>query len=1227
MVEIGAVISTILRLSASPLKNKLERQEFVIEVLKKLNIDPTHPPTDFDAVYAYSLVEFGINQPEIVLNFFRDKTVKDTFQYAFNNDNPTYFLKESQEILQWHELGSEFKKIDYDPRRSFAEFTVIFTTIVDKTRTPAEVRRDYKITDIQNTIQEIESKLKPLENIERLWEVLEEIKTSGNDLPSSQFSLSPTSNKLKVFISSSRDEFRDILDMLSSNLKERGIDVLIFNDNSSAAPVSKEEKYILDLNEADIFVGLYGEKHDLQVIEEYHHARNLHKPCFIYVRDQHIKREQSLETFLEKDIFNTNKGVTYSFFERALDLHNSVAEDIMMWFVRRHREMTAEIAQANLSDDEINKLKDEVKRLQASSVKALPSGTEIDFLSNQMRIWFDAIGYKIELFLHEEKDYFEWVINIPKRRGYDRILVQGIVGEIEGYHVVNLNKKVSDTNCDEGWVVSSRRVSQIAKDMVNDRKSSNVLCFTFDELLDDHADFTGYLDWLENEINQRQINSNYVPLACIKEEFDPLTKEKIGESLYNQGNGWVEGYIDRWLDDPAKKHISILGEFGTGKTWLTMHYASQILEEYRSAKERGVNRPRIPLVISLRDYAKAVSVESLFSEFFFRKHQIPIPHYHAFQVLNRMGKFILIFDGFDEMASQVDRQKMINNFWELAKTAVPSAKIILTCRTEHFPDAMEGRSLLNAELHASTASLTGEPPQFEVLQLQKFDDDQIRQVLLKRTNESTVDKIMKNDDLKDLVSRPIMTEYVLEALPEIENGKPIDLSRVYLYAVERKMKRDIKEERTFTSLADKLYFLSELSWEMLSKDQMSLNYRMFPDHLRKLFGSFVKEQKDLDHWHYDMMGQTMLIRNADGDYTPAHRSLLEFFVAYKFSAQLGILEEDFYGCARESANLDMSTTSIDYTWSTYYQREVTEGTIQSISPLNKFEMESLDTLANGFGKKTLSKAIIDIMLNMINKDEAKQKLLILIHSTKDKTKEECQYLGSNAATLLLRIDNSALRGIDLSGTDLSEADLEGANLAGTCFDNSNLSKCNLRRSTLKGASLRNCIMVDATVVSMNSWITGLSYPGDHEGFDVININYFNNEYLNSRDSLELPFTVKDDEIAISFVRDHKFLWHQKIVSDFIVEIQKIGDNIHILTIEGDFWVIDYRTGNVLKNNNIDTNIFRWDNADVSNVIGLNEENLHAIKILKAVNVPTHSYNTSEKRMLLFPRLVKKPVNN
>ena len=361
---------------------------------------------------------------------------------------------------------------------------------------------------------------------------------------------------------------------------------------------------------------------------------------------------------------------------------------------------------------------------------------------------------------------------------------------------------------------------------LKNRKNFSLYCYTFDELLDEKADFSGYFKWLEAEVKTRGIDKKYIPLACTKEEFDPITKQKIGESLYDKENGWIEGYIDRWLDDPAKEHISILGEFGTGKTWFALHYAWLAMKRYLQAKEKGLERPRLPLYIPLRDYAKAVSVESLFSEFFFRKHEIPLSGYSSFEQLNRMGKLLLIFDGFDEMASRVDRQQMIDNFWEFTRVLVPGGKAILTCRTEHFPDARESRALLSAELQASTARLTGEPPQFEVIELEKFNKEQIRKMLKPMTKPEIIKKVMENSELMDLARRPLMAEYILEALPEVEAGAPIDLSRIYLYAVRRKMERDIKAERTFVSLADKLYFLSELSWEMILTNRMSLNYKL-----------------------------------------------------------------------------------------------------------------------------------------------------------------------------------------------------------------------------------------------------------------------------------------------------------------------------------------------------------------------------------------------------------------
>ncbi|MBD2489942.1 NACHT domain-containing protein [Aulosira sp. FACHB-615] len=652
-------------------------------------------------------------------------------------------------------------------------------------------------------------------------------------------------------------------------------------------------------------------------------------------------------------------------------------------------------------------------------------------LAQQMRGWFETLGYRLEKYEIWAEEYFEWIINVPVRRSYDRILVRGVAGEVGLSDVMALRQSVNQQKTDEGWLVSTRRISRAARDEVKKDENRHLDCFTFDELIDLDADFTGYLDWLEAEIKRRKIDQKYVPLACKKEEIDPVTKQRIGFSHYEAEDGWIDGYIDLWLDDPAKEHISILGEFGTGKTWFVFHYAWTALQRYKDAQKRGVERPRLPLVITLRDFAKALNVENVLAGFFFTQHNIRL-NSEVFDQLNRMGKLLLIFDGFDEMAAKVDRQQMINNFWELAKVVVPGSKVILTCRTEHFPEAKEGRALLNAELQASTNKLTGETPQFEVLELKEFKYEQIQQVLSYQAEPATVEQVMGNSQLLDLARRPVMTDLILEALPDIESGKPIDMSRVYLYAVRRKMERDIKAERTFTSLADKLYFLCELSWEMLSTDQMSLNYRLFPERIRRLFGSVVQEEKDLDHWHYDMMGQAMLVRNADGDYTPAHRSLLEFFVAYKFAAELGALASDFTELAQARSLVHKSLVPIDYTWASYFSRQLDDIT----ALLKAFTTESFEKLRETFGKAPLTKAVMDLLLPMLDNHES---LITIIQATRGKSEEEVGYIGGNAATLVVKLDQRALEGADFSGAFVNSADFIYASLRDANFAQANLT--------------------------------------------------------------------------------------------------------------------------------------------------------------------------------------------
>lgn len=592
-------------------------------------------------------------------------------------------------------------------------------------------------------------------------------------------------------------------------------------------------------------------------------------------------------------------------------------------------------------------------------------------LAQNLRAWFDVQGYTFEDYHKEGDAYFEWIINIPTRRRVDRILVRGVEGEADMMDLNALQQRVLRMGADEGWLIAPRRVAQAVRQVAKERAYRDLYCYTFDEFLDEEIDFSHYLEWLEEEVKQQGIDRLYVSHGCTKYEYD-FASSKTYNSQYDS----LDEYIGQWLDDPTKEHISILGEFGTGKTWFSLHYAWILLQAYRQAQKLGRKRPRLPLLIPLRDYAKEIDVDSLFLKFVFRKHNITgLRNYAAFEQLNRMGKLLLIFDGFDEMADRVDRDKMVKNFWELARAVVPGAKAILTSRTEHFPARQESLQLFNANLLPPSDLLPGESPKFEILHLNKFTDEQIHEVLSLHATPETVARILNHPDLKDLASRPVMISLILQALPQIQADKEVDLARVYLYAVTHQLEK-INTGRSFTSTADKLYFLCELSWQMLSSDQMSLNYRDFPDRLRQLFG--IQAQKDLDYWAYDMRGQTMLIRNEHGDYRPAHRSLLEFFVAYKFCAELGILADDFFVLARSQSHIDVNKPTQDYSWSEYFQSQANQDDqVVPIPALSDFVAESTDKLKASILGKTRTKAVLDLMEKMIDpiKLQASQKLI------------------------------------------------------------------------------------------------------------------------------------------------------------------------------------------------------------------------------------------------------------
>jgi predicted NACHT family NTPase len=158
-IELGKLIRAIAGVAATPIKNKAERSQLVIKLLKRFNLTADHPPPDFSCVYAYALVEYGIGKPKPILELFQQKEIQQAFRQALDRNDSSVLLEEAKDFLDWNILGDEIRELGINPRREFAEFAAVFMEVAKRTRTPAEVITNQQISNLQQSVGEIRERL------------------------------------------------------------------------------------------------------------------------------------------------------------------------------------------------------------------------------------------------------------------------------------------------------------------------------------------------------------------------------------------------------------------------------------------------------------------------------------------------------------------------------------------------------------------------------------------------------------------------------------------------------------------------------------------------------------------------------------------------------------------------------------------------------------------------------------------------------------------------------------------------------------------------------------------------------------------------------------------------------------------------------------------------------------------------------------------------------------
>jgi len=188
-----------------------------------------------------------------------------------------------------------------------------------------------------------------------------------------------------------------------------------------------------------------------------------------------------------------------------------------------------------------------------------------------------------------------------------------------------------------------------------------------DELFDLGAVYRSFVDVYES----REIFSQYVALNGAHDDGQ-TGPAKVAD---------IEKFLLAWLKKPQDRLMTVFGDFGSGKTTLLNRL------KYVLAKRYILGESTLkPFLINLKDFYKYDSIEKLLAFSAKEEFQREVSIQLIYRQLET-GQIVLLLDGFDEMAQQIDTDIRVSNFLQLSHLL--RHRTILTCRPSYFVSRSE----------------------------------------------------------------------------------------------------------------------------------------------------------------------------------------------------------------------------------------------------------------------------------------------------------------------------------------------------------------------------------------------------------------------------------------------------------------------------------------------------------------------------------------------------------
>jgi uncharacterized protein YjbI with pentapeptide repeats len=561
------------------------------------------------------------------------------------------------------------------------------------------------------------------------------------------------------------------------------------------------------------------------------------------------------------------------------------------------------------------------------------------------------------------------------------------------------------------------------------------------QLLDGH----GYARSLLRELED---NQRY-PLPIYVEPS--IGYDTVGDSMLSAE------VISDWLADGAWNQLTLLGDVGAGKTFLSRIITHRLLLDFLKTP---LDRP-LPIRIDLRNADREFSLEGLILTHLSRVGLVRTS-FDVFMYLLAQGRIVLILDGFDEMAARVTPAVTRKNFFELTRCVQGRAKIMLTCRTHYFRSQKEeGEVVLGGseayrsegarDLYWDLIARRG----FRIAYLRPFQFAQIEQYVANTRPHDfhvALKKIKSIYNLLELSQRPLLLEMIVKSLDKL-GDKDINASSLYQVFTDAWIHRD--RWRDVLSPESKLQFLMSLACNLWKEDMPAVHYAKLRDFLQVELQAEVDEPQKLFEIDNEVRTASFLTRDNLGNYGFAHKSYMEFFLARHLASRLILGEE------------------------------------------NSLSLSRLTSEVLGFLRDMIDLAGVADLCEKILQSDYKPRIsenaLLILYSIRsaslgaDASEAACITLLPDMRLCGAQLDYVVLERAILERADLSDANLKGVVLAGSRLTKTTIDRAILDKADLSGAVLDGCSFKGTSAESVNLFKTNICNAVLDEGSSLARI--------------------------------------------------------------------------------------------------------------------------------------------